>query len=112
LDEAECGLLLDVNNVFVNSRNHDFDPYAYIDAIPAERVLQMHIAGHDASGPFLIDTHGACVSEEVFELYVYALRHCGPVWTLLEWDNDIPSLEILLAENAKVRQWAGGAHVS
>ena len=106
LDKAECGLLLDVNNIFVNSQNHGFDPYAYIDAIPAERVLQMHLAGHDDQGEFLIDTHGAPVCAEVFKLYAYALKHCGPVWTLLEWDNNIPALDVLLAENQKVRKWA------
>ena len=103
LEQAECGLLLDVNNVYVNSRNHGFDPYDYVEALPAQRVLQMHIAGHDDRGEFLIDTHGAPVCDDVFELYRHALRHCGPAWSLLEWDNNIPSWSRLLSELNKVR---------
>ena len=103
ITRADCGLLLDVNNVYVNARNHGYDAREFIDAMPAERVLQYHIAGHDASGPFLLDTHGEHIRKEVFDLYAYTLNRVGPVWTLLEWDNNIPTLEILLEENGKVR---------
>ena len=103
ITRADCGLLLDVNNVYVNARNHGYDAHEFIDAMPAERVLQYHIAGHDASGPFLLDTHGEHIHKEVFDLYSYTLNRVGPVWTLLEWDNNIPTLEILLEENGKVR---------
>jgi uncharacterized protein (UPF0276 family) len=99
-------LLLDVNNVFVNATNHGYDPYAFIDAMPVDRVLQIHIAGHDDSGSFLIDNHGSHIIPEVYDLYQYTLRRIGPVWTLLEWDHNIPTLDVLLAENRKVRNAA------
>ncbi|HEY3546839.1 MAG TPA: DUF692 domain-containing protein [Propionicimonas sp.] len=107
VERADCGLLLDVNNVYVNAKNHGYDPYAFIDAMPRERVRQLHIAGHDASGEFLIDTHGAQVDPAVLDLYAYTLRRLGPVWTLLEWDHNLPPLSGLLEENARVR--AAGA---
>lgn len=106
ITRADCGLLLDVNNVFVNARNHGYDARGFIDAMPADRVLQYHIAGHDASGPFLLDTHGEHIRQEVFELYAYTLNKVGPVWTLLEWDNNIPTLDTLLVENRKVQATA------
>jgi uncharacterized protein (UPF0276 family) len=103
---ADCGLLLDVNNVHVNAVNHGYDARAFIDAMPAERVLQYHIAGHDSSGEFVIDTHGSYIIDEVYALYRYTLGRIGPAWTLLEWDNNIPSLEQLLRENDNVRHAA------
>jgi uncharacterized protein (UPF0276 family) len=103
VSRADCGLLLDVNNVFVNGTNHGYDPCAFIDAMPADRVLQYHIGGHDPSGPFIVDTHSTPVRKEVLDLYAYTCRKIGPAWTLLEWDNDIPDLDVLLAENEKVR---------
>jgi len=103
---ADCGLLLDVNNVFVNSANHGYDARAFLDAMPADRVLQVHIGGHDASGPFILDTHSRPVRQEVLDLYAYTLRKIGPAWTLLEWDNEIPGLDVLLAELDKVRRTA------
>lgn len=106
---ADCGLLLDVNNVFVNARNHGYDPAAFLDAMPAGRVVQMHIAGHLDAGGLLIDTHGAAIRPEVLALYEHAVRAVGPTWTLLEWDNDIPPLPALLAENAAVRAAADRA---
>ncbi len=106
---ADCGILLDVNNVYVNATNHGYDARAFIDAMPAERVLQLHIAGHDDTGPFLIDTHGSHIIDEVFDLYAYTLKRIGPAWTLLEWDNEIPDLPVLLAENANVRRVAASA---
>ena len=99
LERTDGKMLLDVNNVYVNSRNFGFDPKAFIDLIPPERVVQMHVAGHFVRDDGLrIDTHGEAVCEDVYELLGYALRHVGPVPVLLERDNDIPPLEELLAE--------------
>lgn len=103
VEKADCGVLLDVNNVFVNASNHGYDPKAYIDAIPRERVLQYHIAGHFDEGEFIIDTHGADIIDEVFKLYEYAIKHTGPVTTIIERDFEIPPLSDLIAENKLVR---------
>jgi uncharacterized protein (UPF0276 family) len=100
---ADCGLLLDVNNVFVSAFNHGFDPTTYIDAIPADRVVQIHLAGHTDKGRYLLDTHSDHVRSEVWELYRRALRLCGPTSTLIEWDEAIPAWEVLAAEAAKAR---------
>ncbi|MCB9727027.1 MAG: DUF692 domain-containing protein [Deltaproteobacteria bacterium] len=100
---ADCGLLLDVNNVYVNARNHGYDPRAFIDALPLERVVQIHMAGHHDDGTVIIDTHGDHVIPEVLDLYAWTLERTGPVSTLLEWDNDIPPLDVLLAENDAIR---------
>ncbi len=96
--EADCALLLDVNNVYVSAVNHGFDPEAYLAELPAERVVQIHLAGHSARGGLLIDTHDAPVAAPVWELYASALRRFGRVSTLLEWDASIPPLDALLAE--------------
>jgi uncharacterized protein (UPF0276 family) len=98
-----CGLLLDVNNVYVNSRNHAYDPRGFIDSLPLDAVGYLHIAGHDASGEFIVDTHGDHIAPEVLKLYEYTIARLGRSWTLLEWDNNIPPLEILLRENDSVR---------
>lgn len=103
---ADCGLLLDVNNVYVNATNHGYDAREFIAAMPAERVIEYHIAGHDGGGPFLVDTHGAHIIDPVFDLYDYTLRTLGPAWTLLEWDNSVPSWDTLVAENQAVRRVA------
>jgi len=102
-EEADCGLLLDVNNVYVNARNHGYDPRAFVDALPLERVVQIHLAGHEQRPDVLIDTHGAPVCDEVWSLYRYVLGRTGPVSTLLEWDQDIPSLEAVLDEADRAR---------
>ena len=98
-----CGLLLDVNNVYVSCVNHGRDPYAAIDALPLAATGEIHLAGFardtDAAGDkLLIDSHGAPVAEAVWALYRYALRRVGPVATLIERDNDIPAFAVLLAE--------------
>jgi uncharacterized protein (UPF0276 family) len=99
LERADAKLLLDVNNIYVNSRNFDFDPKAYIDKIPADRVVQVHVAGHFVRDDGLrIDTHGEAVPNEVYQLLDYALRKIGPVPVLLERDNNVPPLDELLAE--------------
>jgi uncharacterized protein (UPF0276 family) len=100
--ESGCGLLLDVNNVYVNARNHGFDPRTFIAHIPPAHVGEIHLAGHSVNRfddrEILIDTHSTRVCAEVWELYEFALAHCGPVPTLVEWDTDIPALDVLVAE--------------
>jgi uncharacterized protein (UPF0276 family) len=95
-----CRLLCDVNNIYVNAVNHGFDADTYLAALPREAIAEIHLAGFDASGPCLIDTHGAPVAPEVWALYRCALARFGPVATLIEWDADIPPLSTLLAEAA------------
>lgn len=102
-EAADCGILLDVNNVFVNAWNHGFDAGTYLDAIPPGRVVQIHLAGHSESGPLLIDTHDHPIRDEVLALYERALRRLGPVSTLVEWDDRLPSYEALEAEAARAR---------
>ena len=95
-----CGLLVDVNNIYVNARNHGIDADAYLAAIPPSMVAEIHLAGFDASGPCLIDTHGAPVAPDVWSLYERALRLFGRVPTLIEWDTDIPGFAVLEREAA------------
>lgn len=95
---AGCQILLDVNNIYVNSRNHRFDAYQYIDAIPLGSVGEIHLAGFQDTGEILIDTHGDRVAAEVWALYEYAIGRFGAVPTLIEWDTDIPKLDVLLGE--------------
>ena len=98
-----CGLLLDVNNVWVNSVNHGFDARHYIAAIDPGAVGEIHLAGFERAGELLVDTHGARVSAEVWALYGEALARCGPRPTLVEWDTDIPALDVLLDEASIAR---------
>lgn len=102
--ESGCGLLLDVNNLYVNSVNVGFDPLATIEALPVEAVGEVHLAGHlrkDIDGHvLLIDDHGSRVPEPVWALYVRVLERFGPVPTLIEWDTNVPALDVLLAEAA------------
>ena len=109
VERADCGLLLDINNVYVNATNHGYDPYEFLSQVPANRIRQYHMAGHDDSRSFLVDTHGSHIHPEVFKMYKYALTEVAQVWTLLEWDNAIPSLEVLLKENQLVRKAAAEA---
>ena len=97
-ERSGCGILLDLNNVYVNAFNHQFDPYEYLRGIPAELVGQFHLAGHTDMGGYLFDTHGKPVIKEVWELYRYALAQWGPVATLIEWDEDIPAWPRLAEE--------------
>jgi uncharacterized protein (UPF0276 family) len=101
--KSGCKLLFDVNNVYVNAINHGFDPQAYLAAIPAESVAEIHLAGYGVSGPCLIDTHGARVAPPVWALYRTAIERFGPKPTLLEWDTDIPALDALLDEAAQAQ---------
>jgi uncharacterized protein (UPF0276 family) len=112
-ERADCGLLLDVNNVFVSAYNHGFDPRAYIDAVPADRVVQIHVAGHTDKGSYLLDTHSDHVCAEVWDLYRRAVRRCGATSTLVEWDESIPTWDVLAAEAVTaraVRDEVVGAH--
>lgn len=102
-EEADCGLLLDVNNVYVSSVNHDFDPVEYIESLPHERIVQFHLAGHANYGTHLIDTHDGKVSDPVWELYRLAHKITGGASTLLEWDGKIPDFPTLHAEVLKAR---------
>jgi hypothetical protein len=103
-ERADCGILLDVNNVFVSAHNHGFEAEAYVDAVPRERVFQIHLAGPGEAGALLIDTHDHPVRDEVWRLYERAIRRLGPVSTLIEWDDDIPSFAELAAEAARARR--------
>lgn len=96
-----CGILLDVNNIHVNAVNHGFDPIRYLEAIPPEAIAEIHLAGFDVEGDCLIDTHGKPVYDEVWSLFREALRRTGPVPALIEWDTDIPALEVLVEEAVK-----------
>jgi uncharacterized protein len=102
-EEADCGLLLDVNNVYVSSFNHGFDPRAYILGIPADRVVQYHVAGHAHKGTHIVDTHSDHAVAPVWELYRLAWQRTGPTATLYEWDEDIPPFEVVHSEALKAR---------
>ncbi|HYD48838.1 MAG TPA: DUF692 family protein [Terriglobales bacterium] len=101
---ADCGILLDINNVYVSARNLGFDPLEYIDGLPANRVVQIHLAGFTDMGGYLFDTHSAPVHAEVWQLYRYAVRRFGAVSTLVEWDADLPSFERVCEEVGIARQ--------
>ncbi|TDF61258.1 DUF692 domain-containing protein [Cupriavidus sp. L7L] len=99
-----CGILLDVNNIYVNAMNHGSDALSYIDAIPLGVVREIHLAGFDVIDGMLIDTHGQRVAEPVWHLYRHALARFGPLPTLIEWDTDIPALSVLLDEARRADQ--------
>jgi len=103
LDRANCGLLLDVNNVYINSRNHGFDPAAFIRALPAARIGQIHIAGHDETGELLKDTHDCPVIEAVWDLLRVATDHAGPISTNIEWDAEVPTWDEMGEETTMAR---------
>jgi uncharacterized protein (UPF0276 family) len=103
--ESGCGILLDVNNVYVNAMNHDFDPLVFLNSIPQRAVLEMHLAGHTVRNvggrEIRIDTHSAPVCNEVWALFAAAVNRFGPVPTLIEWDAEIPALDVLVNEAHK-----------
>jgi hypothetical protein len=109
-EQADCEILLDVNNVYVSARNLGFDPIAFLDAMPARRVAQIHLAGFTDMGSYLFDTHSAPVHEDVWKLYRYAVRRFGPVSTLVEWDADIPPFERVCAEVGTARRIVEEVH--
>jgi uncharacterized protein (UPF0276 family) len=100
-EDADCGLLLDVNNVYVSAFNHGFDPKTYLAAIPFDRVVQFHVAGHANNGTHCIDTHVGPVIDPVWELFAEAKRRAPWASTLLEWDAEIPSFEEVHADALK-----------
>jgi uncharacterized protein len=103
-ERADCRILLDVNNVYVSSRNHGFSSYDYLNALPVGRVAQLHLAGHRDLGTHLLDDHGSAVPDSVWELYRHVRRRFGPLPTLLEWDENVPSLAELEAECDRARE--------
>jgi uncharacterized protein (UPF0276 family) len=113
--QSGCGILLDINNVYVSAQNHGFDAQQYLTSLPRTAVKEMHLAGHTTRqiGPrqILIDTHNRHVCDPVWELYAFAVCHFGVVPTLIEWDADIPPLEELVAEAHKADRLAGCHHV-
>ena len=104
LERADCELLLDVNNVFVNSQNHGYDAKAFIDALPAQRVRYLHIAGHDDSSSPIVDTHGAAVCDPVWDLLRYTYERIGALPTLIERDFNMPPLAELEVELRRAKQ--------
>jgi hypothetical protein len=102
---ADCGILLDVNNIYVSSRNHNFDPYDYLNGVPAGRVAQFHIAGHTKYQKYVLDTHDHPVIDPVWRLYEHAVRKTGKTATLLEWDARIPSFEEVHTEALKANRF-------
>jgi hypothetical protein len=104
-EEADCAILLDVNNVFVSAYNHGFDPRTYLDAVPFDRVVQLHVAGHTHHGTHIIDSHIGPVIDEVWQLLSDAYARTGGASVLLEWDAEIPSFEETHAEAMRARQF-------
>lgn len=104
-EKSGCGILLDINNIYVSARNHHFDANNYINAIPIDAVKEMHLAGFEDLGHTLIDTHGHPPCDEVWQIYKTALKRFGSTPTLIEWDTDVPALEVLMAEAEKAQQY-------
>jgi len=98
VERADCLILLDINNIYVSAINHSFDPLPYLNAVPVERVVEMHLAGYEETETMLFDTHGQRVHPPVWELYQAALKRFGNVPTLIEWDTDIPEFAVLQQE--------------
>lgn len=111
-EDADCALLLDVNNVYVTCRNHDLDPYEYLKPIPYDRVVQIHLAGHTDHGSHCIDTHNGRVIDPVWELYAEVQRRRGNTATLLEWDADIPKFEVLQREVGRANRFRDALRVA
>ncbi len=108
-ERSDCAILLDVNNVYVSAQNHGFDPVAYLDAMPFDRVIQLHVAGHTDHGTHLIDSHIGPVVDRVWELLALAHRRAAGAPILLEWDAEIPVFEVVHREALRAREFIGGA---
>jgi uncharacterized protein (UPF0276 family) len=108
-ERADCLLLLDVNNIYVSARNHDFDPLDYLAGLPANRIQQIHLAGHSDMGDYVIDTHDADVCDAVWDLYARAINMFGPIATMIERDDNIPPLADVIAELDRARTVAARA---
>jgi hypothetical protein len=102
---ADCGILLDVNNIYVSSKNHAFNPYDYLDNIPHHRVGQMHVAGHTKFEKYILDTHDHPVLDPVWKMYARAIERVGQTATLLEWDDNIPSFDEVHGEALKAKKY-------
>jgi uncharacterized protein (UPF0276 family) len=109
VEAADCGILLDVNNIYVSSQNHDFDPMTYVESVPTQRVAQIHIAGHSRYEKYILDTHDHPVTDPVWKLYARAIARCGATATLLEWDDNIPSFDEVHAEALKANRYLQSA---
>jgi uncharacterized protein (UPF0276 family) len=107
-----CGILLDLNNVYVNAANFHVDPFQFLTAIPAEAVWEIHLAGFGRFGRWIIDTHGEKIDPEVWRLYQWALHHFGPRPTLIEWDTNLPPLCVLLEQAKQADAMLEGCHVA
>lgn len=107
-----CGILLDLNNVYVNAVNFHLDPFEFLSAIPVQAVREFHLAGFDRFGRWLIDTHGEAVPPEVWGLYQWAIHHFGPRPTLIEWDTNMPPLSVLIDHAKQADAILGGCHVA
>ena len=105
MEKADCGMLLDVNNVYVSAFNHGFDPKRYLDAIDPSRVTQYHLAGHTNKGTHIVDTHNDHAIPEVWELYRHSVARTGNVSTLFEWDGDIPEFDVVHTEALRARAY-------
>ena len=101
--DSNCGILLDINNVFVSAFNHSFDAGKYIESVPTERVAQYHLAGHSDRGSYLLDTHDHPIATEVWALYELAIRRFGEISALIEWDDQVPEFQILEAAAHEAR---------
>ncbi len=111
VERADCGILLDVNNIYVSSQNHRFDPRDYLAGVPLERVAQIHIAGHTRHKHIILDTHDHPVCDPVWDIYAEAIRRCGSIPTLLEWDDRIPSFHEVHKEALKAAKYLPNAKV-
>ncbi|MGH1456794.1 MAG: MNIO family bufferin maturase [Alphaproteobacteria bacterium] len=109
-EEADCGLLLDVNNIYVSCYNHRWDPKTYIDALPLDRVQQIHLAGHTNKGTHIVDTHDDHVIDEVWTMYRYIIEKGGFKNTMVEWDDKIPEFPVVMEEVDKAKHWASADH--
>jgi len=105
VERADCGILLDVNNIYVSSKNHSFDPYEYLNNVPHDRVGQIHIAGHSKFEKYILDTHDHPVLDPVWKLYSHAVRQVGRTATLLEWDDRIPTFDQVHNEALKATRF-------
>jgi uncharacterized protein (UPF0276 family) len=103
LDETDCGMLLDVNNIHINSMNLDFDPFAFIESLPLERVVQIHLAGGARCGSMVVDTHSTAVREEVWDLLEFVLDRVSVKGIILEWDQDFPAFDVLTEHLERAR---------
>ena len=103
-ERADCLILLDVNNIYVSAVNHEFDPLEYINAMPSSRIYQIHLAGHTNNGDHIIDTHDHAIVDEVWDLYAKTIQRHGMISTMIERDDNMPSLAVLLNELQRARE--------